>query len=257
MLVFPLTYLNDSVKPIEFNFTYSSLDIRKSMSLVNIFTPLKDKSFIFSTVERQNNGIMFYSNSATPIENTSALMSLSSASPNIISFFAGDQMLPWAEDYGLDDIDDDERSCRKNLNIIKKALDRYALDHKGKYPRKNGIMGLRQLINKKYLTDLNALKCPARDEYSTPILFPLEESMCDYIYFGGFSDKSGVGIPLLFDKPGKNGHIRILFNDGKVLKLKKNINQCSELIPFLQRKFQYPDRIYKYLIKTAKRYDKL
>ena len=118
--------------------------LNAGMELVNIFTPLKEESFIFSTVNRQKNGIMFYSNSATPIENNSQLLNISSLNSGIISLFAG-----------------------------------------------------------------------------------------------------------------RNGHIRILFHDGKILTLKRNVKTCRDLIPVLQRKFKYPKRIYKYLLKTAERYDKL
>ena len=214
--------------------------IDAGIELVNIHTPLKEKSFIFSTIEQKHNGLMFYSNSTEPISGGADFFDICSIGPSLTSLSLGHELFYSS----VSEEEDNENSCRKNLNKIKKALDRYALDNKGEYPKQNGILGFGELIKKKYLLDINAIKCPDNTSPFKPIQFPLEENMCDYIYFGSLKDTYNQNIPLVFDKPGKNGHIRILFISGKISVLKQNAANCQELIRFLNLNFRYSEKIY-------------
>ena len=230
-----------------------------AMELIDILTSLKKNYFLYSVIQNRADGIMITTNSALPIDSSFEKINPSTWLPGSYA------LLPI---YGFFDDDKDETKAivnakeiqkinKSNMLQIKQALNRYALNHSGRYPTEQGISGFKVLIKEQYITDVNILQCPTVGKEKIPIQFPLEEQMCDYIYIGGTTDKMSGHIPLVFNKPGRTNEVRVLFLDGSVKKLNKKIMTCRQMIRILHKLLHYSDKTYQTLDTIAARYDKV
>ena len=143
--------------------------------------------------------------------------------------------------------------CVSNLKMIGIGLMMYSADDKnGRIPDKNGIAGLQMLIDKEYLTDMNAFKCQAKPiEYQNKKL----TSDCPYIYIGGaFSDvaerSNPSTLPVAFEKPNHKQQCPVLFADGhvEVLSIKPAYTNPNQVIGVLTKRIKTnPERLDKML----------
>ncbi len=177
----------------------------------------------------------------------------------ILAFFAG-MLLP-----ALNSAREKARriSCCSNLKQISLSLKRYAMDYHDSFPEKNGWQGLEQLRAGNYLSDPKVYTCPSTNNVSTRFQ-PLEWESCSYIYFGGFKDdyssKGGLpNTPIVFDNP-RNHHsfVNVAFRDGHVQGfIVRHVENSTELINFLDKRFNYPPELKKQLLEKANQLDEM
>ena len=108
-------------------------------------------------------------------------------------------------------------SCASNIKQIWLSLKQYADDYSGNFPPANGAAGLEYLRKYDYLTNYAVYICPSTRTARGKDIQPLTEENVDYVYIGGFNEKTDPKSPILYDKPGNHQDFgNVLFADGTV-----------------------------------------
>ena len=163
------------------------------------------------------------------------------------------------------------KNCDDNLNALYNALRNYADMNNGQLPDKDNLAGLQELLQ--HGVSLDDLVCPSykgakykNDDKKKKKKIAFREENSAYIYFGGINlTDTRQNIPKLIvmcDKfwETKNDHFNILTADGKVEAVKqekseKKISAVTDLIDYLQKKYKYPQDIYRALRLKAENID--
>ena len=141
--------------------------------------------------------------------------------------------------------------CISKLKKISLALKMYAMNHKDKYPEKNNVAGLNELIKAELLSDFSVFVCPG-SKITKALGKELKEENNSYIYLGGFTEGDGANIPLVFDKlDTKKRAINIVFQDGRLGAFANKFRSCKDLIAHLAKIYPFKPKVLKKLQEKA------
>jgi prepilin-type processing-associated H-X9-DG protein len=148
-------------------------------------------------------------------------------------------------------------SCASNLKQIGLALKQYSMDHKDKFPAKDGAAGLEELRKQDYLPVPKIYVCPSSNTEPAKPGQPLTEKNVSYIYLGGFDEMVPADTPLAFDKPGNHTkYVNVLFADGHVTGIVMRDTSIKGILKQLCSQHKLPAKIVKALQKKAKQLSK-
>lgn len=104
--------------------------------------------------------------------------------------------------------------CTNNLKQILLAIHMYSQENKGQYPDKRGAEGFEMLRAGGYLKNVNICTCPSTNTVAKDGDKLTEENV-DYVYIGGYNERTSCDISIVYDKPANHcKYGNILFADG-------------------------------------------
>ncbi len=142
--------------------------------------------------------------------------------------------------------------CRLQLRALAEALEKYAAEHHGSFPEKEGIAGLKALL-KTGLIAPSMLICPGAEDEAAADAGSFTFDNCSYLYFGGFSRKSNPKLPLVIDWPFNHADaVNVILADGSVETLElENPENCRRVVSYLHTRYHYTEPEFKQLMQKA------
>ena len=145
--------------------------------------------------------------------------------------------------------------CRSRLVAVRDALMKYADSHKGAFPARAGIGGLKELLENGLRPA--ALICPGSEDEAAAAPGEFTFDNCSYLYFEGYTRRSNPKLPLVIDWPFNHADaVNVILVDGTIETLKiADAENCRKVASFLQTRYQYSEKEFRELFRKASRLD--
>ena len=153
----------------------------------------------------------------------------------------------------------ESEECSGRMQPIKKALFTFAAKNGGKFPEKNDVEGLRELLQTGLLKPEDLI-CPAATGDSPAAdAGSFSPDNCSYIYVGGSTGQTPADFPLVMDWPlTHKARFQVLTAGGEIRTIHAGeLDSCRKMVSILQSNHLYPEKDFRRLLEVADKLDSI